>query len=270
MSNFKQIGNCILINGDCMDIMQDIQDVDAIITDPPYGVDYQSNRPKVKEEGVDPRRPKIINDKNPFIWWLAYAASCCKDDAALASFSDWKVQDVWKTAIECTEFQIRSEVIWSRRGRPGMGNLKSAFSPMFDIIWFATKGKFAFQNGRPGSVLEYKRVSNAKMTHPTEKPVDLIRELVRVLTPHRGLVLDPFMGTGSCAVAAVAEGRSFIGIEMDQSYFDIACERVAKAVELDPWHAMDEHPVELGTTVDGFGVPTSDPLPEPVTGELRG
>jgi len=65
--------------------------------------------------------------------------------------------------------------------------------------------------------------------HPTVKPTDLMRYLCRLVTPPNGIVLDPFMGSGSTGKAAMLEGFHFIGIELDQGYFDIACKRIEDA-----------------------------------------
>jgi len=70
----------------------------------------------------------------------------------------------------------------------------------------------------------------AKNHHPTVKPVDLMRWLIRLTTPAGGTILDPFMGSGSTGIAAVREGVTFIGCEMDHDYFDIACRRIEAAV----------------------------------------
>ena len=69
----------------------------------------------------------------------------------------------------------------------------------------------------------------AKNTHPTVKPTDLMRYLCRLVTPKGGVIVDPFMGSGSTGKAAVAEGFGFVGIEMSQEYFDIACARIEQA-----------------------------------------
>ena len=71
--------------------------------------------------------------------------------------------------------------------------------------------------------------TNRKNNHPTVKPTELMRYLCRLVTPKGGVVLDPFMGSGSTGKAAVAEGFSFVGIEMNENYFDIACARIDEA-----------------------------------------
>lgn len=67
------------------------------------------------------------------------------------------------------------------------------------------------------------------MIHPNEKPVDLMEQLIKSVTPENGIVLDPFLGSGATGVAAVKNGFEFIGIERDDKYFEIAKERIEKA-----------------------------------------
>jgi len=224
----EQIGDCTLYLGDCLEIMrtQLSDSIDAIITDPPYGVDYQSAWRSDKNK----RKPKIANDKKPFVWWLYDAYRIAKEKTALLCFCDWKVQDVFYTAIETAGYTVKSQVIWDR-GWHGLGDLKGQFAPQHDIIWFAAKGAFIFQNGRPVSVQRYQRISAEKLIHPNEKPVLLMKEFVNKTTLENEIVLDPFMGSGTTGVACIQTNRKFIGIEIDEKYFDIACKRIEKEMQ---------------------------------------
>lgn len=210
----------MLLQGDCLELMKTLPDgsVDSIITDPPYGMDYQSNM-------TDKKRPKIANDKRPFIWFLQDAFRILKDGGGMLSFTDWKNQETWRQAIELAGFKVRSQVIWNREAH-GMGDLSAAFGPQHDVIWFATKGSFKFHRKRPKSVVSSLRIQGAALTHPNEKPVNLMEQLIEAVTPPNGIVLDPFMGSGSTGVAARNLNREFIGIELDESYFEIATKRI--------------------------------------------
>lgn len=209
--------------GDCLESMKSMPDcsVDSIVTDPPYGMDFQSCWTEKNR-----RKPKIPNDKKPFIWWLHEAYRVMKTDSALICFTDWKNQEVWRTAIDAAHFQIRSHVIWDRCSH-GMGDLKSSFGPQHDVIWFATKGKFKFPNIRPKSVIRSMRVSGDALMHPNEKPVDLMEQLVSAVTPTNGTVLDPFMGSGTTGVACKNLGFDFVGCEMNPEYAAIAEKRIS-------------------------------------------
>jgi len=211
--------------GDCLEVMKTLPDksVDAVITDPPYGIDYQSAR-RIDSE----RKPKIDNDKRPFIWWLYDAYRITSDGGCLLTFCEWRYQEVWRMAIETAGYVVRSQVIWDRDWH-GLGDLSAQFAPQHDIIWFATKGHFEFKNGRPTSVQRVRRVSAEELVHPNEKPIALMYRLVEIATPKEGLVLDPFMGSGTTGVACVQTGRNFIGVEVDPGYFEIAKQRIENA-----------------------------------------
>ena len=99
-----------------------------------------------------------------------------------------------------------------------------------------TEWRLYFQDGHTpaGSVLSYQRKSGAAVkNHPTEKPVALLRELIESSSRIGDVVFDPFMGSGSAGVAALLEGRGFVGIELDKGYFEISKHRLTMV-----WDAM--------------------------------
>lgn len=216
-----------LINGDCMAEMQKIADksIDMVVTDPPYGMDFVSNRAK-----NGPRYKSIANDDVVKDGWLDEAYRVLKEGGGLITFCDWNTSHVWRDSIEKRGFSVQSQVVWNRMHH-GMGDLTGAFSPMHDIIWYATKGRRVFANTRPKSVLSHKRPSPTEDNgHPTCKPVQLMKELIHGIGDGSdGIVLDPFMGSGSTGVAAKNLGLPFIGIELEKDYFNIAKRRVEEA-----------------------------------------
>lgn len=214
-----------LLSGDCLEILKTLEDnsIDSVVTDPPYGMDYQSAWRSESE-----RFKKIPNDKKPFVWFLFDAFRVLKDGGALVCFSDWKNQEAWRQAIEWAGFSIKSQVIWNREVH-GMGDLKGAFAPQHDVVWFATKGKFEFPGKRPKSVISSQRVNAGKLVHPNEKPVSLMEELISAVTSPSGVVLDPFMGSGATGKAAKNLGFKFVGIEREKEYFEIAQKRIEAA-----------------------------------------
>jgi len=133
-----------VIHGDCLDVLRQMtpESVEMIITDPPYGIDYQSCiMPTAK------RPKKIVNDKRPFIWWLYDAYRLVKQDGGLLCFARWDVQQVFIDAIRLAGFKVRNVLIWDRMAN-GMGDLSGSFSPQYDTCIFAVKGKFTL----PGRV----------------------------------------------------------------------------------------------------------------------
>ena len=215
-----------LFHGDCLEAMRHLGDesVDAVVTDPPYGVSYQSAR----RTDASKRKPVIAGDAHPFIWFLYDAFRVTKEGGALVCFCEWRHQETFRMAIQAAGFTIKSQAIWDRDWH-GMGDLSASFAPQHDVIWFATKGKFKFAGNRPKSVLRHRRVAAEALVHPTEKPVPLMESLVNSVCPVGGSVLDPFAGSGTTGVACANTGRQFIGIERDDKYFAIASERIAAA-----------------------------------------
>ena len=113
-----------------------------------------------------------------------------------------------------------------------MGDLTGEFGPQHEVIWFATKGKFQFPGKRPTTVFRTQRVSPGDLSHPNEKPVDLLGRLIEATTEGGDLVVDPFAGSGSTLYAAKRLGRRYLGIEIDEKYVQIANSRLAQEVLL--------------------------------------
>ena len=207
----------------CLDTMARMPDgfIDAIITDPPYGISYQSARRTDRTQW----KAKLANDDRPYVEFLPEAFRVLKDQTPLIVFCEWRFQEVFRLAIQHAGFIIKSHIIWDREWH-GMGDLQGSFAPSHDIVWFATKGRFLFPFHRPTSVLRFPRVSAEALEHPTQKPVDLIAYLIKVLTRENNLVYDPFMGSGTTAKAAHQLNRRWIGSEISEEYVELANKRL--------------------------------------------
>lgn len=107
-----------------------------------------------------------------------------------------------------------------------MGDLNHEHGRQTEVAAFYAGQNHFFPGKRPSDVIKVPRTGNN--FHPTEKPVELMAAVVRWTS---GTVLDPFMGSGTTGVACAKMGRKFIGIEIDEAYFDIACHRIKKAYE---------------------------------------
>ncbi len=215
-----------IIHGDSLTVLRQMEpeSVDAIITDPPYGINYHT-----KGTGTG-----IKNDKSPFIWFLYDAFRVLKFGASgrgsLICFTRWDVQQTFIDAMKLAGFNVRSEVIWDKVVH-GMGDCKTQFAPTHENIIFAIKGKYSFPGHRPKDIVIFSRITgNQQMVHPTEKPVGLLANLITSVTKPGDLILDPFAGSGSTLVAAKKTGRRFIGVELDDVYFAIAQRRIEEAV----------------------------------------
>ena len=195
------------------------ESIDAIITDPPYGVNYVSRT-----------KGGIINDKAPFIWWLYDAYRVLRPSesgrGALVCFTRWDVQQVFIDAMRLAGFTVKSEVIWDKVVH-GMGDTRAQWAPVHENIIFAVKGnKFSFPGHRPRDLITCQRLDGARMIHPMEKPVNLMTSIITAVTKPGDLLCDPFAGSASTLVAAMKTGRRFIGIETDDVRYEQARRRL--------------------------------------------
>ena len=213
-----------LYQGDCLEIMGGIKDksVDLIVTDPPYLMDYQSNRRK-KEDRFD----KIKNDKGNYMLIQDYLEEChriMKDNTAIYCFCSWHNIDFFKNEFE-KYFKLKNILVWNKNNH-GTGDLKGSYAPKHEFILFGHKGRTLLREKRIADVIDCPKISSNKLTHPTEKPQDLLEIFIKQSSDEESIIFDGFMGTGSCGIAAKKLNRNFIGIELDEKYFNIAKNRL--------------------------------------------
>lgn len=215
-----------LMKGDCLERMKEIPSgsVDMILTDPPYGMDFQSNRRVVKD-----KFSKIKNDKN--VNWLPELLQECyrtmTDNSAIYCFCSWHKIDIFKQEIEKL-FKIKNVIVWVKNNH-GSGDLKGAYAPKHEFVIYAHKGRGLFREKRIPDVMEYPKIHSSKLQHPTEKNTDMLELFIKNNSDEGTSILDPFMGSGSTGVACKNLNRKFIGIEMDEGYFNIAKKRIDEA-----------------------------------------
>lgn len=207
------IGDCRLLLGDCLEILPTLGKVDAVVTDPPYGIGFPYNSHNDTPEELE---------------------------RLVASF------------VPATRAIARRVVI-----TPGVSNISMYPTPVWTGAWTwettATFGALGFSQWQPilfygedvggfgsvNGVLKSDRIhftgGSAKIDHSEgrghtcPKPIAFVQRLMLRFSHECDTILDPFMGSGTTGVACVKLGRKFIGIEIDESYFDIACERIRKA-----------------------------------------
>ena len=208
-----------LRQGDCLELMKDIPDgsIDMILCDPPYGMNFQSHRRK-------DLYGKIKNDDSlGFI--DDYFTECnrvMKENTAIYCFCSWHNIDIFKKAFE-KHFKLKNCLVWVKNNH-GSGDLQASYAPKHEFILYGNKGRRKFTNGRKEDVLFFNKTNNT--LHPTQKPVDLLEFFILNSSDENEVVLDAFMGSGSTGVACVNTGRNFIGMELDENYFNIAKERI--------------------------------------------
>jgi len=205
MSRVEKIGDCTLYLGDAKQIVPTLGVVDSLASDPPYGMAFRSNHREVKHKA-------IANDSTTDL--LVWACEIPVRHSRYV-FCRWdNLQDVPRP---------RSLVTWVKNNW-SMGDLEHEHARQTEVALFYPGPEHVWPRGRPNDVIVAPRTGNEH--HPTEKPVVVMRSVINWTM---GTVLDPFMGSGTTGVAAVQEGRQFIGIEIDPSYFDIACRRIEEA-----------------------------------------
>ena len=213
-----------LMQGDCLELMKNIPDgsVDLVLTDPPYGIDFQSHRRKEVYA-------KIKNDTS-LEWLDGYFAECSrilKDNTAIYCFCSWHNVDIFKKAFE-KYFKLKNIIVWVKNNH-GSGDLKASYAPKHEFILYGNKGRRTFYGKRMEDVIFANKTKNEN--HPTEKPIDLLEQFINNSTEKNAVVFDCFMGSGSTGVACINTNRNFIGIELDKGYFDIAKQRIESVVK---------------------------------------
>lgn len=209
----ETIGDATLYLGDCREILPTLGRVDAVVTDPPYGIAYESGH---ATDDLWSAGRTIKNDEDT-----------TTRDSALAMLAGAPAL-VFGSRKAPPPKGTRAVLIWDKGPALGMGALDIPWKPSWEEIYVIGHGWVGPRD--EGAVLYCPPVQSMAQNgrvHPNEKPVVLLQRLVR-RTPG-SLVADPFMGSGSAGIAARREGRRFIGIEIDERYFDIACRRIAEA-----------------------------------------
>ena len=209
--------------GDCLDILKMVGDnsVDCIITDPPYGIDYQSCHKPDKTQW----KPKISNDKKPFTIWTDEAYRILKDDSGLLCFTRWDTEQAFRDALTASGFKCKQQIIWDKVVH-GMGDLRGDFASQHENIIFATKGKFKFKGKRPKSIFREQRVSPGKLVHPNEKPVGLLEKLICSITVEGDSVCDMFAGSFTTAIACNNTKRKWLCMDDKQENCNIGMNRL--------------------------------------------
>ncbi|MDN7145281.1 DNA methyltransferase [Liquorilactobacillus mali] len=211
-----------LQQGDCLELMKNIPDesVDMVLTDPPYGMAFQSRYRTSMYE-------KIKGDQN--LDWLDDFVEeifrVSKNNTAHYMFCSYHHIDIFKQAIQ-KRFNVKNIITWVKNNT-SMGDLKGDFAPKTEFIIFFQKGRRLINGKRDSNVFEYNKTRNE--LHPTQKPVDMVEYMLSKFSDEGGVILDPFMGSGTTGVAATNLDRSFIGYEIDEDYFKIAEQRISEA-----------------------------------------
>ena len=214
-------------NADCIEYMKSMEDncIDLVVTDPPYLMNYKSNRRVVMD-----KFDYIKNDKGSFDLIQQYINECyrvMKDNTAIYMFCSWHHVDLFKQAIE-SKFKLKNIIVWNKNNH-GSGDLKASYAPKYEFILYAHKGRSLFRDKRIADVIDCAKVTSKELAHPTEKPIELLKLFIKNNSDVNDLVFDGFAGSGTTGIACKELERSFIGCELDKNYCDIANNRIEKA-----------------------------------------
>jgi site-specific DNA-methyltransferase (adenine-specific) len=220
-------GTVTIYHGDCRDVPHAPGLFDVLLTDPPYGMAYQSGADAFTSAiAADGVRQGVRTVRE----MLFQTQAAMKSEAHFYLFCHWQSWPDFYDAVN-TYVRVRNALIWWKR-TAGMGNFAVEFSKDYEAILFAVAGQRPFADGsRKGSVLDgFKPVAHAARTHPTEKPVALLAYLLTRSAKRGDVILDPFMGSGATLVAAKQLGLRAVGIELDERYCEAAARRLSQEV----------------------------------------
>jgi site-specific DNA-methyltransferase (adenine-specific)/modification methylase len=211
------IGDCTLYNADCREVLPLLPKVDAVVTDPPYGIGESAGKAATRTSGLASR----LRD-----------ASRYRRDYGVSDWDDVTADDEIAAALE----KARWAIVFG-------GNYYDLPPTSCWLVWDKLNGETDFADcelawtNLPKAVRRIRFLWNGCMRrerdvpreHPTQKPIEVMRWCIEHLPENTRTILDPFMGSGTTGVAAVKLGKRFIGIEREQQYFDIACRRIEQA-----------------------------------------
>ena len=208
----ERIGAATLYLGDCLQLLQHVA-ADAVITDPPYGISH------VTSYGATWEGTQIAGDGD---------TSARDSVIAWAGERPWAIWGSYKAAAPAG---FKAKIVWDKGPAFGAGDLKFPWKPSFEECWIAGKGwKADYRDEgvwRGPVVVSWESVAGGR-SHPHQKPVWLFERLIKALPAHP-IIFDPFMGSGTTGCACASLGRPFVGVEIDQKYFEIACQRIENA-----------------------------------------
>jgi site-specific DNA-methyltransferase (adenine-specific) len=211
---YYQDDHVTLYHGDCLTEHREWLDADTLVTDPPYGMAYESNFNRDKRNVKVGR--KVAQDEtteardNVLSAWLPKPA---------IMFGRWDTERPLGT---------HTRLIWDKGNSVGMGNLSIPWGRSDEEIYIIGQG---FKGKRTGSVIRVQMLmsgDSSRPDHPTPKPIPLMERLIEKCPP--GVIADPFAGSGATLVAAKNLGRNVIGIELEEKYCEIIAKRCAQEV----------------------------------------
>ena len=223
LGDLIEIGEHRLLCGDSTDSEQvaklmNGKKADMVFTDPPYGMNFQSNfREKTPQFSKIKNDDKIL-DIAPILFFLM------KDNSPAYVCTRWDLYPIWFNQMaDC--FNIKNCIVWYKKGG-GLGDLKNSYLPNHEFIIVGHKGNSPLTGKRHSDVWEIGRDGVNDYKHPTQKPVKLSSFAMQNHSDNNGLIVDLFLGSGSTMVAAHQLNRKCYGMEIDPKYCQVIVNRM--------------------------------------------
>lgn len=260
MTEPVRIGDAELWLGDCLEILPTLGPVDAVVTSPPYNTLVNTNGGSGMMKGngwakkIDATRYFDERPEDEYQEWLKSIIGLCLERTNGLVWVNHKPRyrdGVCLLPVRFLPFPVYCEVIWRRNGSFAFNNKRFANSHE-EVFAFGKRAWWDDSYNKLMSVWDFPFVPDPE--HPAPFPLELPLRCIGASCPPNGTTLDPFMGSGTTGVACANLGRKFIGIEIEERYFQIACKRIRAAYA--QGRLFDEKPapakqLELGESVDG-------------------
>ena len=225
MKPYFRSNGITIYHTDCRELLPHLkpESIDAVLTDPPYGIRYQSKQRKLQpdlpaaiqgDESLNALRdalplmdPLLKTDRHAYV----FAAPMKIGEALEAIAEYWRVKNV---------------LVWDKGNAGSRGDCEAGYSVNWEAIIYGSKGRRPLIGKRPRCIFRYDWQGWRDPVHPTVKPVAMMRWLLAKSSEPGELVLDPFMGSGVVLRAAAELGRRAIGIELEERYCEAAAKRI--------------------------------------------
>lgn len=220
-----------VIKGDCLEILPMIpsESIDAIITDPPYGIGFrsawQTYQEDIKNDGLDEWQkilPEFLAEFRRIISPTGCCCCCCCGGGKTPVTAIFTIEAI-------KHFNLIQTLVW--RKFIGLG---WRYRPAYENIVILSKSKNNYswydENKKMANVIEgiNQDIPSNKWQHPTQKPVELMELLIKNHTKPGDIILDPFCGSGTTCEAAKKLGRNYIGIELEDKYIEMCSRRLSQ------------------------------------------
>lgn len=224
LGDLYEIGEHRLLCGDSTDSdivakLMNGQKADMVFTDPPYGVNYQSNWRNNKSDN----KFDILENDNKFLDFKPNLILYTKESSAWFIWTSHQVYPIWREMYE--DFYLNT-IIWDK-GKMGMGDL-SSYGNNYEMALFCSQGKPKLKGERKKAIWEINVEAGSEYLHPTQKPIALSACAIPDFINENDLVLDLFLGSGSTMVASHQLKRKCYGMELDPKYCDVIVKRMLK------------------------------------------